>query len=258
MKSELQTYFSGKKIQSPLLIAGPCAAESLEQMLTTARELNSSGIKIFRAGVWKPRTRPGGFEGHGAKALVWLNEVKKVTGMLTATEIGCARHAELAVEAGIDILWIGARTTVSPFIVQEIAESLRGCGIPILVKNPAAIDIELWIGAIERLYGCGIRNIAAIHRGFKVPGNTGYRNAPLWESVAEFRKELPDIPMLCDPSHMGGARDKILPIAREALARNYDGLIIESHCNPDIALTDSFQQIRPAELSEIAKKLNLT
>ena len=234
-----------------IFIAGPCSAESPEQMLLTARQLKAAGIGIFRAGAWKPRTRPGGFEGYGTRALEWLNTVKQETGMLTATEIGCAAHAELALKAGIDILWIGARTTASPFAVQEIADCLRGCDIPIMVKNPPCVDIELWEGAVERLYNCGIRRLAAIHRGFKTTEKNGYRNAPLWDYVSRFRESIPGIPMLCDPSHMGGCRDKILPISTEAYLRGYDGLIIESHYNPDSALTDSFQQITPSRIASV-------
>lgn len=238
----------------PVIIAGPCSAESLDQVLITARQLKAIGVKIFRAGVWKPRTRPGGFEGHGNKALEWMKIVRQETGMLTATEIGCAAHAEAAVKAGIDIIWIGARTTASPFAVQEIADSLCGYDIPVLIKNPACVDIDLWIGAVERLYNRGLRRLAAIHRGFKIPELNDLRNAPLWDKVQIFRKTVPNLPILCDPSHIGGSRSKISAISDEAFERCYDGLIIESHYNPDTALTDSFQQIYPDQLGPIMKK----
>lgn len=240
-----------KHHNDPIFIAGPCSAESPEQMLQTAIKLQTIGIRVFRAGVWKPRTRPGGFEGHGKEALKWLNLVKQETGMLTATEIGSASHAAAAIESGVDILWIGTRTTASPFAVQEIAESLRGCDIPVMVKNPVCADIDLWLGAIERLYGCGIKQLAAIHRGFKLPGKTIYRNTPLWEIADKLRSFLPGLPVICDPSHMGGSRDKICVLSEEALKRGYDGLMIESHYNPDEALTDCFQQIVPQAVRHI-------
>ena len=236
---------------SPIIIAGPCSAESPEQMLETATRLQRQGVRIFRAGVWKPRTRPGGFEGHGKEALQWLDMVRRRAGMLVATEVGTARQAADALEANIDLLWIGARTTTSPFAVQEIAEVLRGTDTPILVKNPVCPDLDLWIGAVERLYLCGVRRLAAIHRGYKVPGETTYRNAPLWEHVAQFRRQLPQLPIICDPSHMGGSRNLILPLSNTALSLGYDGLIIESQCNPDQALTDSHQQVTPETLSPL-------
>ena len=236
------------------MIAGPCSAESEAQMLSTALALCDGGIGIFRAGVWKPRTRPGGFEGHGRKALGWMNTVRRETGMLTATEIGCAAHAHDALEAGIDIMWIGARTTSSPFAMQEIADCLRGTDAAVLVKNPVCADLDLWMGAVERLYLAGIRRLGVIHRGFKVPGTAEYRNAPLWEIAEAFRREFPEIPMLCDPSHMGGKRELVAPISAEATARGYDGLIIESHIDPDAALTDARQQVTPAMLSSILEK----
>ena len=251
MPTDFLPVLSDTHSRDGLIIAGPCSAESLDRMLLTARQLCAQGIKIFRAGTWKPRTRPGGFEGHGAEALGWLSEVKKSTGMLTATEVGCAAHVEAALEAGVDILWIGARTTVSPFAVQDIADSLRGCDVPVLIKNPSCVDMNLWIGAVERFYNSGLRRLAAVHRGFKIPGETSYRNAPLWELVAEFRKELPGLPIICDPSHMGGARQMILPLSARARELGYDGLIIESHCDPDSALTDSFQQILPSDIKPV-------
>lgn len=242
-------------IHRPILIAGPCSAESEEQVLATARVLRDTGIGIFRAGVWKPRTRPGGFEGHGSLALKWMERVKRETGMLTATEIGCAQHAQEAMEAGIDVLWIGARTTASPFAMQEIADALRGSDARVLVKNPVCADLDLWIGGVERLYMAGIRRLGAIHRGFKVPGVTDFRNAPVWEIAEAFRRELPELPMLCDPSHMGGKRERVMPIMEEAIERGYDGLIIESHIEPDKAWTDAAQQITPSELTTLLSKV---
>lgn len=239
----------------PLVIAGPCSAESPLQMLETARALAGHGTDVFRAGIWKPRTRPGGFEGMGEKALAWLAAVKDETGLLIATEVGNARHAELALKAGVDILWIGARTSASPFAVQEIADCLAGCDIPVLVKNPVCADLDLWIGALERLYGSGIRRIGAIHRGFKTFGDTRYRNTPHWEIAEALQRAIPGLPVLCDPSHMGGRRDLIEPLSSHALGIGYDGLIIESHCNPDAALSDAAQQITPRQLEEILTRL---
>jgi len=226
-------------------------------MLETARELAGNGTDVFRAGVWKPRTRPGGFDGMGKKALAWLAAVKDETGLLTATEVGKAHHAELALNAGVDILWIGARTSASPFAVQEIADALAGMDVPVLVKNPVSHDLALWIGAIERLYNRGLRRLGAIHRGFKTFGETTYRNTPHWEIAAALRHELPELPIICDPSHMGGSRRLIAPLSQEALDRGYDGLIIESHCNPDAALTDAVQQITPQTLSDILSSLRM-
>ncbi|MBP3299296.1 MAG: hypothetical protein J6L73_06440 [Muribaculaceae bacterium] len=245
---------------SPLIIAGPCSAESRTQVLTTAGALHRAGVRIFRAGVWKPRTRPGGFEGYGELALPWLAEVKERFGMLTATEVGTPRHAELALRAGIDVVWIGARTTACPFVTQEIAEALRGTDIPVFVKNPASADLDLWIGAVERFARCGLSRLGAILRGFKTfirPDDTcpPYRNTPFWEVADRFRAELPELPMLCDPSHIGGARCHIAPLSREALSRGYDGLIIETHCNPAEAMTDAAQQLTPEALARLMESI---
>ena len=239
----------------PLVIAGPCSAESPMQMLETARGLAGRGTDVFRAGIWKPRTRPGGFEGMGDKALAWLAAVKDETGLLTATEVGNARHAELAMKAGVDILWIGARTSASPFAVQEIAEVLAGEDVPVLVKNPVCADLQLWIGAIERLYLRGLRRLGAIHRGFKTFGDTTYRNTPHWEIAAALRAELPSLPIICDPSHIGGKRSLVAPLSQQAMSMGYDGLIIESHCNPDAALSDAAQQITPTTLTALLDQL---
>lgn len=255
MKTEFKAIFPKRDKQQPLIIAGPCSAESRSQILATACELSSAGVDVFRAGVWKPRTRPGGFEGMGDSALEWLKTVKDVTGMLTATEVGNAVHAEKALAAGVDILWIGARTTASPFAVQEIADALAGVDIPVLVKNPVCVDLELWIGAIERLYMRGIVRLGAIHRGFKTMGDPVYRNTPLWEIVAGLRCALPGLPVICDPSHMGGSRALIEPLSQKALSMGYEGLIIESHTNPDAALTDARQQVTPSALSKMLSHL---
>lgn len=239
----------------PVVIAGPCSAESREQTLTTARALSNAGIGIFRAGVWKPRTRPGGFEGRGDEALEWLREVKETTGMATSTEIGSAAHVEPALRAGIDILWIGARTAASPFAVQEIADALRGTDRVVFVKNPVCADPELWTGDMERLMDAGIRNIGMIHRGFKTYGEKVYRNTPLWDLADEMRRRFPGMPILCDPSHMGGTRGLVEPLSSHAIESGYDGLLIESHICPAHALTDASQQITPAEAGALAARL---
>lgn len=229
----------------PVIIAGPCSAESREQVLNTAQSLASKGIRIFRAGIWKPRTKPGGFEGVGAVGLPWLKEVKEKTGMLTSTEVATPYHVFEAIKAGIDVLWIGARTVANPFAMQELADALKGTDIPILVKNPVNPDLELWIGAIERIYGAGIRNIGVIHRGFSSYEKKLYRNLPLWHIPIELKRRYPELSMFCDPSHIGGKRELVAPIAQQALDLNFDGLIIESHCDPDHALSDAAQQLTP-------------
>lgn len=252
----LNPLFKEHNSKNPLVIAGPCSAESLNQVMFTARALNDAGVRIFRAGIWKPRTRPCGFEGWGVKALPWLSMVKEMTGMLCSTEVGCARHVEMALEAGMDLLWIGARTTASPFAMEEIAQALRGCDVPVLVKNPVCPDLDLWIGAMERLHNAGLRRLGAIHRGFKTAGDTLYRNTPLWDIAGALRKELPELPILCDPSHMGGDRKLIEPLSVKALQLGYEGLIIESHICPDEAWTDARQQITPDELGTLMHRLN--
>lgn len=245
----------------PLVMAGPCSAETEEQTLRTARELADEGIRIFRAGVWKPRTKPGGFEGVGTTALRWLTKVREETGMLTATEVANARHVAEAIDAGIDILWIGARTSANPFAVQEIADTLaslpeqRRDRLTVLVKNPVNPDLELWIGALERVYGAGIRRLGAIHRGFSSYGKHIYRNPPKWAIPIELHRRFPTLPIICDPSHIGGKRELIAPLSQQALEMNFDGLIIEAHCAPDDALSDAAQQITPAELADILETL---
>lgn len=239
----------------PPVIAGPCSAETERQMLTTACRLAETGIKIFRAGVWKPRTKPGGFEGVGSVGLSWLKRVKQHTGMYTATEVATRQHIAEALDAGVDILWIGARTTASPFAVQQIADALQGVDIPVLVKNPVNPDLELWIGAMERLYNAGLRRIAAVHRGFSSYEKHLYRNLPYWHIPIELRRRLPHIPIIGDPSHIGGHRDLIAPLSQQALDLGFEGLIIEVHCNPDEALSDARQQITPDALQLILSQL---
>ncbi|MDE5800895.1 MAG: bifunctional 3-deoxy-7-phosphoheptulonate synthase/chorismate mutase type II [Paramuribaculum sp.] len=244
---------------TPIIIAGPCSAESREQMLTTARALKAEGISIFRAGAWKPRTSPGTFAGVGAVALEWLNDVKNETGMLTATEVANHTHVSLALQAGIDILWIGARTTANPFAMQEIADTLAERGatdVAVLVKNPINPELELWIGALQRIYNAGIRRLGAIHRGFSVYGHHLYRNVPQWDIPIELHLRYPELPIFCDPSHIGGKRELIEPLSQEALNLGYDGLIVETHCDPDNALSDSAQQITPRRLAEIILRLH--
>jgi chorismate mutase len=245
----------GVDAQRPIVIAGPCSAESEEQVMETAKGIASKGIKIFRAGIWKPRTKPGGFEGMGVEGLPWLKRVKKETGMYTAVEVANKDHVFEALKAGIDILWIGARTSVNPFAVQEIADALHGVDIPVLVKNPVNPDLELWIGALQRLYAAGIHRLGAIHRGFSTYDKKIYRNLPLWHIPIELRRRLPSLPLFCDPSHIGGKRELIAPLSQQAMDLSFDGLIIESHCNPDCALSDASQQITPDVLDYILNLL---
>jgi chorismate mutase len=245
----------GIDAKRPLVIAGPCSAETEEQVMTTAKQLSERGIKIFRAGIWKPRTRPGAFEGIGSEGLKWLQRVQKEYGMYTATEVATAKHVSEAIKYGVDILWIGARTTVNPFAMQEIADALEGCDKPILIKNPVNPDLELWIGALERLYNAGIRKLGVIHRGFSSADKKIYRNLPQWHIPIEMRRRFPDLPIICDPSHIGGKRELIAPLAQQAMDLNYDGLIIESHCNPDEAWSDKEQQVTPDILDYILNML---
>lgn len=249
-KPELPKY--GKR---PFIIAGPCSAESEEQVMETATQLARNGCKIFRAGVWKPRTKPGGFEGHGEPALAWLKRVKEETGMLVTTEVATPEHAEMAMKYGIDLLWVGARTTTNPFAMQALADSLRGTDITVLVKNPISPDLELWIGALERLNGAGIKRLGAIHRGFSSYDKTIYRNRPMWQIPIELRRRIPKLPIICDPSHIGGKRELIAPLCQQAMDLGTDGLIIESHCNPDMAWSDADQQITPDVLEKIVSHL---
>jgi chorismate mutase len=239
----------------PLLIAGPCSAETEEQVMKTAKQLAANGVKILRAGIWKPRTKPGGFEGVGSKGLAWLKKVKQETGMYVSTEVATQKHVYEALKFGIDLLWIGARTTANPFAVQEIAEALQGVDIPVLVKNPVNPDLELWIGALERLSNVGITKLGAIHRGFSSYDKKIYRNLPQWHIPIELKRRMPDLPLLCDPSHIGGKRDLILPLSQQAMDLNYEGLIIETHCDPENAWSDASQQVTPDRLKEILETL---
>ena len=235
----------------PFIIAGPCSAESEEQVMTTATQLAKKGCHMFRAGVWKPRTKPGGFEGHGEKALPWMQRVRQETGMLTAIEVATPEHVELAMRYGIDILWIGARTTANPFAVQALADALKGVDVPVLVKNPVNPDLELWIGALERINGAGVHRLGAIHRGFSSYDKKIYRNLPMWQIPIELHRRIPNLPIACDPSHIGGRRDLIAPLCQQAMDMGMDGLIIESHCNPDMAWSDASQQVTPDILDYI-------
>lgn len=241
----------------PLVIAGPCSAETEEQVMNTANQLAKQGIKIFRAGVWKPRTKPGGFEGHGEIALPWMQRVKAETGMLTATEVATPKHVEAALNAGIDILWVGARTTANPFAVQELADSLRGVDVPVLVKNPVNPDLELWIGALLRINGADVKRIGAIHRGFSSVDQKLYRNTPMWHLPIELHRRFPNLPIICDPSHIGGRRDLIAPLSQQAMDMGFEGLIVESHCNPDQAWSDAKQQVMPDVLDFILDRLTI-
>lgn len=240
----------------PLLIAGPCGAESLEQLKQTAQGLKDlNKVSLFRAGVWKPRTRPNAFEGKGEEALIWLSEIKKEFGFKITVEVANAQHTELALKHGIDVLWIGARTTVNPFSVQEIADVLKGTDIPVMVKNPIHADLQLWIGALERINNRGITKLAAIHRGFHFYGKTKYRNKPLWQLPIELRTLFPELPIICDPSHISGNRELIPSVAQKALDLGMNGLMIESHYKPAIALSDAEQQLTPLQLGELISNL---
>lgn len=241
----------------PIIIAGPCSAESREQVLATARGVAAAGVKIFRAGVWKPRTKPGSFEGRGAEALAWLREVKESLGLKVITEVATPEHLDEALRAGVDGVWIGARTTTNPFATQQIADALRGVDTAVIVKNPVIPDVDLWIGAIERIYNSGVRRLAAVHRGFGTHETTPYRNAPHWSVPIELHRRIPTLTMLSDPSHIGGRRDMIAQLSQQALDIGFAGLMIESHCTPDEALSDAMQQVPPATLGEILRSLRM-
>ena len=247
--------FQGVSEERPLVIAGPCSAESEEQVMETARQLSDRGIKIFRTGIWKPRTRPNSFEGLGSVALPWLQMVKDELGMYTAVEVANVKHVYEALKFGVDILWIGARTTANPFAVQEIADTLKGMNVPVMIKNPINADVELWIGAIERMYNAGITKLAVIHRGFSSFQDSIYRNHPQWQLPIEIRRRLPDIPIITDPSHICGNRENLFQVSQKAMDLNFDGLIIESHIRPDKALSDAKQQITPEELKQLLDKI---
>lgn len=246
-----------KNVNRPLIIAGPCSAESEEQTVETARELAKLNIEVYRAGIWKPRTRPNSFEGVGTIGLSWLRTVKQETGMLTCTEVANVKHVFEALKYGVDLLWIGARTTANPFAVQEIADAINGVDIPILVKNPVNPDVELWIGALERINKAGIKKLGAIHRGFSSYEKSPYRNVPQWQIPIELRRRMRNLPMICDPSHIAGDAQYIFEISQKAMDLSHDGLIIETHLNPKKALSDAKQQITPAQLSEMLGRLVL-
>lgn len=247
--------FCGVDSKRPVVIAGPCSAETEEQVMETAKDLAKNGVRIFRAGIWKPRTKPGGFEGVGSVGLTWLQEVKRETGMLVATEVANKQHVEEALNAGVDVLWIGARTSANPFAMQEIADSLVGADVPVLVKNPVNPDLELWIGAMQRIYNAGIRQIGAIHRGFSAYGKHLYRNMPQWHIPIELRRRMPELTLICDPSHIGGKRELVAPLSQQAMDMGFDGLIVESHCDPDSAWSDNSQQVTPEVLNFILNML---
>lgn len=243
------------KKTSPVLIAGPCSAETEKQVLETAHALSNQGIDLFRAGIWKPRTRPGAFEGIGVTGLPWLRRVKQETGLRVTTEVATGQHVYESLKYGIDVFWIGARTTVNPFSVQEIADAMAGTDIPVIVKNPVNPDYKLWVGAIERLHKAGLRRIAAIHRGFSTYGDSKYRNAPRWQMAIDLMEEFPGLEIICDISHICGRRDILLETAQKAYDLNFDGLMVEVHPDPDNAWSDAAQQITPARFGEMTRAL---
>jgi len=247
--------FSEKK---PIVIAGPCSAETQDQLYTTCKAIQDTHhVDILRAGIWKPRTRPNSFEGVGEIGLQWFKEIKKDLKMPITTEVANAQHVELALKYDVDVLWIGARSTVNPFTVQEIADALRGVDIPVIVKNPINPDLALWMGSIERLYNVGLTRLAALHRGFSTFEKTAYRNLPMWQLPIELKSKMPNLPIFCDPSHIGGKRDMIFKLSQKALDLNYDGLMIETHIKPDEAWSDAEQQVTPMRLDEILGELKI-
>ena len=254
---QLRTWLDDMALPHPLVIAGPCSAETEDQVLKIAHELKDTDVNYYRAGIWKPRTRPGNFEGVGAIGLKWLQEVKKETGLKTATEVANKAHVDLALEHDIDLLWIGARSTVSPFIVQEIADALKGTDKIVLIKNPVNPDLSLWLGAVERLYKADIKKLGVIHRGFSSYRKSKYRNIPEWQMAIELQSKFPDLPLINDPSHIGGNRDMIFDISQTALDLNYDGLMIETHFDPDNAWSDAAQQVTPKTLIKIMEDLRI-
>ncbi|MEE3035016.1 MAG: bifunctional 3-deoxy-7-phosphoheptulonate synthase/chorismate mutase type II [Bacteroidota bacterium] len=254
---QMKKWLGDLNLSHPLVIAGPCSAETEQQVLKTANDLKETDVTIFRAGIWKPRTRPGMFEGVGAIGLKWLQKVREETGLLTAIEVANSTHVKLAIDHEIDVLWIGARSTVSPFIVQEIADSLEGTDKIVLVKNPVNPDLSLWLGGIERLYSANIKKLGVIHRGFSTYEKSKYRNNPEWQIAIELRSRFPDLPLICDPSHIAGRRDLIFNLSQRALDLNYDGLMIETHYDPDNAWSDAAQQVTPSSLVDIMKDLKI-
>ena len=254
---QLRTWLDDMQLKHPLVIAGPCSAETEAQVLKIAHELKDSDVNYYRAGIWKPRTRPGNFEGVGALGLKWLQKVKAETGLKTATEVANRAHVELALEHDIDLLWIGARSTVSPFIVQEIADALQGTDKIVLIKNPVNPDLALWLGAVERLKSANIQNLGVIHRGFSTYGKSKYRNNPEWQLAIELQTKFPDLPLINDPSHITGKRDMVFDVSQTALDLNFDGLMIETHTDPDNAWSDAAQQITPETLIQYTKDLKI-
>ncbi|WP_250434890.1 bifunctional 3-deoxy-7-phosphoheptulonate synthase/chorismate mutase type II [Hanstruepera flava] len=256
-KKELRNWLDNFGLSHPLVIAGPCSAETEAQVLKIAHQLKDSDATVLRAGIWKPRTRPGNFEGVGALGLKWLQKAKEETGMLISTEVANANHVELALQHDVDVLWIGARTTVSPFIVQEIAEALKGTDKPVLVKNPVNPDLALWLGAVERLHTANIKNLGVIHRGFSTYEKTRYRNNPEWQLPIDLQNRFQDLPLILDPSHIAGKRDIIFDLCQTALDLNYDGLMVETHFDPDNAWSDAAQQITPETLIQFMEDLKI-
>ncbi len=254
---EMRTWLDDMALPHPLVIAGPCSAETEEQVLKIAHELKDTDVNYYRAGIWKPRTRPGNFEGVGAIGLKWLQKVKEETGLKTATEVANKAHVDLALEHDVDLLWIGARSTVSPFIMQELADALEGTDKIVLVKNPVNPDLSLWLGGIERLHTAGIKRLGAIHRGFSTYQKTKYRNIPEWQLAIEFQNRFPDLPLINDPSHITGKRDMIFDVSQTALDLNFDGLMIETHYDPDNAWSDAAQQVTPKALVQIMEDLRI-
>ncbi|QLC67306.1 bifunctional 3-deoxy-7-phosphoheptulonate synthase/chorismate mutase type II [Flavobacterium sp. LPB0248] len=256
-KKEMRKWLEDFNLNHPLVIAGPCSAETEDQVLKIAHELKDSKVSVFRAGIWKPRTRPGGFEGVGEIGLKWLQKAKAETGLLMGTEVATAAHCKLALEHDIDILWVGARTTANPFAVQEIADTLKGTDKIVLVKNPVNPDLALWLGGVERLHMAGIEKLGVIHRGFSTYEKTKYRNIPEWQIAIELQNKFPDLPLIIDPSHITGDRKMIFEVTQEALDLNYDGMIIETHIDPDNAWSDAAQQVTPEALKQIIKDLTI-
>ena len=253
--SKLRSWLDDLNLEHPLVIAGPCSAETESQVLQIAHDLKNSDVSIFRAGIWKPRTRPGNFEGVGSIGLKWLQKVKKETGLLITTEVANANHVKIALDHDVDVLWIGARSTVSPFIVQEIADALQNTDKIVLLKNPVNPDLSLWYGGIERLYSANIKKLGVIHRGFSTYSKTKFRNNPEWQIPIELQNKFPDLPLICDPSHICGRRDIIEETSQKALDLNFDGLMIETHNDPDNAWSDASQQITPKTLIKLMKDL---
>ncbi len=256
-KKELKTWLNNFGLDHPIVIAGPCSAETEEQVLKIAHQLKDTDTTVLRAGIWKPRTRPGNFEGVGEEGLKWLQKAKEETGMLVTTEVANASHVDLALKYDVDILWVGARTTVSPFIIQEIADALKGTDKPVLIKNPVNPDLSLWLGAVERIHTSGVNNIGVIHRGFSTYEKTAYRNNPEWRLPIELQNRFPDLPLILDPSHIAGKRDIIFDLCQTALDLNYDGFMIETHHDPDNAWSDAAQQITPNILAQITQDLRI-